>query len=288
MLNDDAAWRKVKWNFHTFDKRTQNRRGAMQRLAKRIAAARVCSRREAERLIADGRVRVNGAKVDGESVVFVRPQDKVFIKNVGLIGAREPKPKLWLCHKLRGELVTYDDPEGRPTLFQRLERMGAPRNLISVGRLDFNTEGLIVLTNNGHMSRLMELPSSGLARTYQARVWTRSGVIDNASLRRLANGGLVVKGTRYKPIRSKVLKESDSRNERWLSVSVYEGKNREVRQALAAVGLNVTRLIRTAYGPFELGNIKRGDLLQISRIPDSLRTLYNDEMARQEELRASD
>ena len=252
----------------------------MQRLAKRIAAARVCSRREAERLIAEGKVRVNGAKVEGDAVVFVRPEDQVFVRNVGLIGAREPKPKLWLCHKLRGELVTYDDPEERPTLFQRLERMGAPRNLISVGRLDFNTEGLIVLTNNGHMSRLMELPSSGLVRTYQARVWTRYGNIDNSALRRLAGGGLVVKGMRYKPIRSKVLKESDSRNERWLSVSVHEGKNREVRQALAAVGLNVTRLIRTGYGPFQLGNIKKGDLLQISRIPELLRTLYDAEMNR--------
>jgi len=245
----------------------------MIRLAKRLSQQQVCSRREGERLIKAGKVFVNGARIKPENgCALVSESDKIFVEGLGAVGYKAKEPKVWLCHKIRRELVTRNDPGGRRTIFERLERMGAPNNLFSVGRLDYDSEGLILFTNRGDLSRILELPSTGLVRKYRVRAWSRDGKINYRGLNWLAREqGILVGQDNFQSIGSKVLKKSDSKDcENWLDVTVKEGKYREVRRALGMIGMNVTRLIRTQYGPFTLGKLSKGDLLEVRRIPKNL------------------
>ena len=223
-----------------------------ERIAKVVARAGLCSRREAERWIADGRIAVNG-KVLETPAVTVTDVDMVMVDGNPLPGAE--KIRLWRYHKPPGLMTTNSDPEGRPTIFERLPRE-LPR-VITVGRLDMMSEGLLLLTNDGGLARRLELPETGWARRYRARV---HGHVDEARLANLAKG-VTVEGVRYGQITAEL--ESQQRSNAWLGIRLNEGKNREIRRVLAHLGLDVTRLIRTAYGPFQMGNMRRGDVDEI-------------------------
>ena len=223
-----------------------------ERIAKVVARAGLCSRREAERWIADGRIAVNG-KVLETPAVTVTDVDMVMVDGNPLPGAE--KIRLWRYHKPPGLMTTNSDPEGRPTIFERLPRE-LPR-VITVGRLDMMSEGLLLLTNDGGLARRLELPETGWARRYRARV---HGHVDEARLANLAKG-VTVEGVRYGPITAEL--ESQQRSNAWLGIRLNEGKNREIRRVLAHLGLDVPRLIRTAYGPFQMGNMRRGDVDEI-------------------------
>ncbi|MCY4231431.1 MAG: pseudouridine synthase [Alphaproteobacteria bacterium] len=225
-----------------------------ERIAKRIARAGVCSRREAERRIFAGRVSLNGRALR-DPAVNVGPDDLVEVDGATLA---EPEPvRLWRYHKPAGLVTTDRDPEGRPTVFDSLPSH-LPR-VISVGRLDLASEGLLLLTNDGALARELELPARGWVRRYRARV---RGRVDEERLVRLA-GGVEVVGERYGPIAAS-LDEQRSGNA-WLTLSLAEGRNREVRRVLEYLGHPVNRLIRIAYGPFQLGNLPRGAVAEIRR-----------------------
>ena len=225
-----------------------------ERIAKYLARAGVCSRRDAEKLIAEGRVKLNGKVLDTPAVK-VSGGDKVSVDNRP-IGAAEPS-RLWRYHKPAGLVTTHRDPAGRPTVFDQLPA-GLPR-VISVGRLDLNSEGLLLLTNDGALARRLELPSSALIRRYRARAYGR---VTQAELDGLKNG-LVVEGMRYGPIEAKL--ERGQGANCWIEVAIAEGKNREVRRVLEAIGLKVNRLIRIAYGPFQLGTLAPGEVEEAPR-----------------------
>jgi 23S rRNA pseudouridine2605 synthase len=218
-----------------------------ERIAKWLARAGVASRRDAERLVADGKVRLNGAAV-AHPATFVVPGDVVQVGGK-VIDAPE-RTRLWRYHKPEGLVTTHRDPEGRPTVFERLPPE-LPR-VVSVGRLDLNSEGLLLLTNDGALARRLELPSNGWIRRYRVRAW---GAVDERALAGLARG-LTVEGVRYGPIEAAL--EARKGDNAWLSVSLTEGRNREVRRVMAHLGLQVNRLIRVAYGPFQLGKLPRG------------------------------
>jgi 23S rRNA pseudouridine2605 synthase len=224
-----------------------------ERVAKFLARAGVCSRRDAERLIAEGRVKLNG-KVLNTPAVKVTAKDKVEVDGRS-VGAAEPT-RVWRYHKPSGLVTTHRDPAGRPTVFEHLPQ-GMPR-VISVGRLDLTSEGLLLLTNDGALARRLELPSSGWLRRYRARAF---GGVEQAELDRLKDG-VSVDGVRYGPIEAKL--ERAAANS-WITVSLSEGKNREVRRVLEALGLKVNRLIRIAYGPFQLGTLAPGEVEEIPR-----------------------
>jgi 23S rRNA pseudouridine2605 synthase len=215
-----------------------------ERIAKFLARAGVCSRRDAERLIADGRVKLNGRVLDTPAVK-VTAQDKVLVDGRP-IGAAEPT-RLWRYHKPSGLVTTHHDPAGRPTVFDNLPP-DMPR-VISVGRLDLTSEGLLLLTNDGELARKLELPASGWRRRYRARAFGR---VTQDELDRLRDGA-TIGGVRYGSIEA-TLERGGSSNA-WIAVSLAEGKNREVRRVLEAIGLKVNRLIRVAYGPFQLGTL---------------------------------
>jgi 23S rRNA pseudouridine2605 synthase len=217
------------------------------RIAKALARAGLCSRREAERWIEDGRVAVNG-QVLKSPALDVGPADKIVVDGKTLPAA-EP-PRLWRYHKPRGLVTTHRDPEGRPTVFDALPDT-MPR-VISIGRLDFNTEGLLLLTNDGALARHLELPSTGWLRRYRVRA---HGSITQEALDKLKDG-VEIKGIRYGPIEA-VLEKPQGTNV-WLRIGLREGKNREVRTILESLGLAVNRLIRTSYGPFQLLDMEPG------------------------------
>jgi len=223
-------------------------------VAKFLARAGVCSRRDAEKLIAEGRVKLNGKTLDTPAVK-VTSADKVSVDG-RVIGAAE-ETRLWRYHKPSGLVTTHRDPSGRPTVFERLPK-DLPR-VISVGRLDLTSEGLLLLTNDGELARKLELPSSGLIRKYRARAFGR---IDQEALDKLRDG-ITVDGVRYGPIEAKL--ERGSGANAWINVAITEGKNREVRRVLEAVGLKVNRLIRISYGPFQLGTLEPGVVVEIPR-----------------------
>jgi len=225
-----------------------------ERVAKALARAGVASRREVERLIAAGRVRLNGevlttpaVKVDAGDVLTVDGR---------VVGAPEPA-RLWRYHKPVGLVTTHSDPKGRPTVFEHLPS-GLPR-VISVGRLDLNSEGLLLLTNDGGLARSLELPSSGLARRYRARA---RGQVTQEALDGLS-GGMSVNGVVYGPIQARLEPKTGEGVNRWIALSLAEGKNREVRKVLEALGLSVNRLIRVAYGPHQLGDLKPGEVAEV-------------------------
>ena len=225
-----------------------------ERIAKRIARAGVCSRREAERRILAGRVSLNGRALR-DPAVNVGPDDLVEVDGAPLA---EPEPaRLWRYHKPAGLVTTDRDPEGRPTVFESLPAH-LPR-VVSVGRLDLASEGLLLLTNDGALARDLELPSRGWVRRYRARV---RGRVDETRLARLA-GGAEIDGWRYGPIAASL--DEQRGGNAWVTVSLAEGRNREVRRVLEHLGHPVNRLIRIAYGPFQLGSLARGAVAEIRR-----------------------
>lgn len=223
-----------------------------ERIAKWLAHAGIASRRDAERLLADNQVRINGQTVT-HPATFVQPGDQVRVR--GRLIEPPGRPRLWRYHKPVGLVTTHRDPQGRPTVFEALPP-ALPR-VVSVGRLDLNSEGLLLLTNDGALARRLELPANGWLRRYRARAW---GEIDQPALDRL-RGGLVIEGVRYGPIEA-VLEVRKGENV-WIQVALREGRNREVRRVLAHFGLQVSRLIRTAYGPFQLGSLPRGAVEEV-------------------------
>lgn len=223
-----------------------------ERIAKVIARAGLCSRRDAERWIAAGRVSVNG-KVLESPAFTVGPADKILVDGRPLPVAEAPR--LFLYHKPVGLVTTARDEKNRPTVFAHLPP-GLPR-VVSVGRLDLTSEGLLLLTNDGGLARYLELPANGLKRRYRARV---HGAVNPARLAALANG-ITVDGVNYGPIETSI--EGGSGTNTWISVSLKEGRNREIRKVMAHLGLQVTRLIRTAYGPFQLSDLPRGSVKEV-------------------------
>ncbi len=223
-----------------------------ERIAKRIARAGVCSRRDAERRIGEGRVRVNGAVIRSPAL-NVTDADLVEVDGVPL--AAPERPRLFRLHKLRGRITTARDPEGRPTIFDDLPKR-LPR-LVTVGRLDFNTEGLLLLTNDGELAHMLELPETGWMRRYRVRAFGR---VDELALARLAHG-LSIEGINYGPVEATL--DSRTGDNSWLSIGIREGKNREVRKILTYLGLTVNRLIRVAFGPFQLGNLAPGTVREV-------------------------
>ncbi len=204
------------------------------RLAKVIARAGLCSRRQAESWIVAGRVEVNGKQI--RTPAFnVSESDKIIVDGKPLQSRQGTR--VWLYHKPAGFVVTEKDPEGRATIFKELEKHGLPR-VLSVGRLDINTEGLLLLTNDGGLKRVLELPATGWLRRYRVRA---HGRINQEKLDKLKNG-MEVDGIKYGSIDAKL--ESSKGTNVWINVALREGKNREIKNVLAALGLQVNRLIR--------------------------------------------
>src|SRR6516225_7118515 len=233
-------------------KEQPSQRKAGQRIAKVIARAGLASRREAEAWIAAGRIAVNGTTI-ASPAIDVTGSDRITVDGEPL-PARQ-RTRLFLYHKPRGLMTTHADPQGRPTIFQNLPR-NLPR-LISVGRLDFNTEGLLLLTNDGALARMLELPATGWLRRYRVRA---HGSISQGRLDELRDG-VTISGIRYGPIEA-ALDRVQGTNV-WLSLAIREGKNREVRNVLSHLGLTVTRLIRVSFGPFRLGELAEGAIEEV-------------------------
>jgi len=218
-----------------------------ERIAKWLARAGVASRRDAERLLVEGHVTLNNERVI-HPATFVTPGDIVVVN--GAVVDTPERTRLWRYHKPVGVVTTHRDPQGRPTVFEKLPP-GLPR-VVSIGRLDLTSEGLLLLTNDGTLARKLELPATGWIRRYRVRV---HGVPDQARLAALAKG-ITIDGERYGPIDAGL--DSRKGDNAWLTVSLHEGRNREIRRVMAHLGLSVTRLIRIAYGPFQLGTLSRG------------------------------
>ncbi len=223
-----------------------------ERIAKRLARAGLCSRREAERWIAEGRVAVDGT-VLATPAVTVTDTSHITVDGKPLPEAE--RTRLWRYHKPPGLVTSHKDPQGRPTVFERLPD-DMPR-VISVGRLDLNSEGLLLLTNDGELARHMELPATAWVRRYRVRI---HGTPDPAQLSGLERG-LTVDGVAYGPIKA-VLDRQQGSNA-WLTVSLKEGKNREIRRVMEHLGWTVSRLIRIAYGPFQLGLLEPGQAEEV-------------------------
>lgn len=223
-------------------------------MAKFLARAGVCSRRDAEKLIAEGRVKLNGKVLDTPAVK-VTEKDRVSVDNRP-IGAPEPT-RLWRYHKPSGLVTTHRDPAGRATVFQHLPE-DLPR-VVSIGRLDLTSEGLLLLTNDGELARRLELPANAWIRRYRARAFGR---ITQEELDQLKNG-ITVEGVNYRGIDAQMERAQGANT--WITLSLSEGKNREVRRVLEALGLKVNRLIRIAYGPFQLGTLAVGAVEEIPR-----------------------
>jgi 23S rRNA pseudouridine2605 synthase len=223
-----------------------------ERIARRLARAGLCSRREAETWIAAGRVAVNG-KVLASPAVNVGPEDRIEVDGTLLRPAE--RTRLWLYHKPKGLVTTARDPQGRPTVFSKLPPE-LPR-VVSVGRLDINSEGLLLLTNDGGLARVLELPETGWLRRYRVRV---HGEPDPAALARLGEG-VAVDGVLYGPIEATLDRRQGTHA--WLTIGLREGKNREVRKVLGSLGLTVSRLIRISFGPFQLADLSEGEVREI-------------------------
>jgi 23S rRNA pseudouridine2605 synthase len=227
----------------------QERKGGPQRIAKLLARAGIASRREIERMIGEGRIAVNGEKLTTPATLL---EDLTGVTVDGKPVKPAASTRLFRFYKPQGTLTAERDPKGRATIYDRLPP-GLPR-LMPVGRLDYMTEGLLLLTNDGEFKRQLELPRTGVVRTYRARAF---GEITQAELERLADG-ITIEGMHYGSIDAN-LERRTGRN-CWIEMSLTEGKNREVRRVLAHLGLKVSRLIRTDYGPFTLAGLEPGDV----------------------------
>lgn len=225
-----------------------------ERIAKYIARSGVCSRREAEEIIRQKRVTVNGEII--ESPAFnVEGSEKILLD-----GEKLPEfehTRLWLYHKPAGLLTTHKDTAKRATVFENLPP-DMPR-VISVGRLDLNSEGLLLLTNSGMLSRKLELPENGWKRRYKVRV---HGFVDKKKLSALEKG-VTIDGINYGAVKIEFSGQNASNS--WMTITLIEGKNREIRKLMKLIGLDVSRLIRISYGPFQLGNLKRGEVKEVSQ-----------------------
>ena len=224
-----------------------------ERIAKAIARSGLCSRREAERWIINGQVKLN-SKILTECGVNVTSKDVIEVNGKPL--PNKVITKLWMYHKQRGYLVTNYDPEGRSTIFDQLKNKIETR-FISVGRLDMDSEGLILLTNDGDLARKLELPATGWLRKYRVRV---HGYVIPKDLEPLKNG-ITIDGIRYGRIDATLDRQQGSNA--WLTLSFREGKNREVRKVMNHLGYNVNRLIRISFGPFNLKNLPSGELEEV-------------------------
>jgi 23S rRNA pseudouridine2605 synthase len=225
---------------------------AGQRIAKVMARAGVCSRRDAEAWIAEGRVSVNG-KVLLSPAFNVSEADDVRVDGKPL--AKPERTRLFLFHKPKGLVTTARDPEGRPTVFQALPP-GLPR-VVAIGRLDINTEGLLLLSNDGGLARVLELPSTGWLRRYRVRA---HGAVDQAALDRLGDG-VTIDGVDYLGVEARLDREQGANA--WMTLGLREGKNREIKKILEHLGLAVNRLIRVSFGPFELGDLAEGEVTEV-------------------------
>lgn len=227
-----------------------------ERVAKLLARAGVASRREAERMIAEGRVKLGEEIIDTPSTVLTS------LKGVTVDGKpvkEAEETRLFVFHKPAGLITAERDPAGRPTIYTALRNALPPGTgrVMPIGRLDFNTEGLLLLTNDGEFKRQLELPATGVPRTYRARAF---GAITQAQLEGLIEG-IEIDGMRYGKIDAN-MERSTGRNQ-WIEMTLTEGKNREVRRVLEHLGLEVSRLIRTAYGPFRLLDLPKGMAIEI-------------------------
>jgi 23S rRNA pseudouridine2605 synthase len=230
----------------------QERAKSGERIAKVMARAGLCSRREAEAWIAAGRVAVNGKPI-ASPALDLAPHDRVTVDGAPL--RQRERTRLFLYHKPRGLLTSHADAKGRPTIFAALPK-GLPR-LISVGRLDLNTEGLLLLTNDGGLARTLELPATGWLRRYRVRA---HGRVRPEELDRL-HAGITIDGIRYGSIEARLEREQGANA--WLTFAMREGKNREVKNVLGHLGLSVNRLIRVSFGPFQLGDLPEGAVEEV-------------------------
>jgi len=225
-----------------------------ERIAKMLARAGVGSRRAVERMIDAGMVKINGQVVETPATLISS------VEGITVDDQTVNPPeaaRLWIYHKPAGRLTTYYDPEGRPTIFEALPA-NMPR-VIAIGRLDFNTEGLLFLTNDGGLARWLELPSTGWVRTYRVRV---NGRFHHKRLEEISKG-VTIEGINYHSVEVELDDRKEGVNQ-WLTIRIKEGKNREVRKLLEYAGLSITRLLRTSYGPFELKTLQRGSIEEVA------------------------
>ncbi|MDD3288554.1 MAG: pseudouridine synthase [Alphaproteobacteria bacterium] len=244
-----------------------------ERIAKRLARMGIASRREAERIIEAGRVSVDGKTLTSPALNVT--EASVIYVDGKLVGEPE-EARVWRYHKKAGTLTTNKDPEGRPTIFEKLPPE-LPR-VITIGRLDFNTEGLLLLTNDGDLARHLELPQNAWIRHYRVRVY---GEVRPEKLKALENG-VTIDGLTYEPIKVEIEKEKQEGANKWLSVSIREGKNREIRKVMEHLGLQVTRLIRVDFGPFQLGKLARGGVEEVPAriLREQLGKFFSDKRAK--------
>ena len=234
------------------EKKTKNEK---IRIAKLISNSGLASRREAEKLILEKRVTLYGEVIDSPALNVDR---NAIVTVDGEVVDTRVKTRVWIFNKPKNCLVTKSDPKNRDTIYSFLPK--ELKNTISVGRLDYNSEGLLILTNNGDLSRYLELPKNNFKRAYKVRVF---GKVDEKRLKNLSEG-ISIQGEKYKPIDAKVEKKQKSNS--WLKFSLYEGKNREIRKICNHMNLEVNRLIRYSYGPFSLGSLTKCGVKEISNI----------------------
>lgn len=228
-----------------------------QRIAKVMARLGICSRRQAERLIMEGKVSVNGHLI--LSPAFnISSQDRLTVEGKNYAIAQQEKTRLWRYYKTPGLICSHKDAQGRPTVFQEIQTL-FPKlpYLVSVGRLDFNSEGLLLLTNDGELARNLELPSQKIPRVYRVRV---RGTPHPKELEKL-NQGITVKGIRYGPIQGEIDRVQNTNT--WLILKLAEGKNREIRKVMEHLGYPVSRLIRISFGPFQLAPLKPKEINEV-------------------------